>query len=170
MLLRATTRVRNPVVLQLAGMGSTLTLVLFLIAGALLGFSPLDGAGNTTGQLLWIVAGAATVWLTGSWPGSLSWLIERSSAKQERELRPRAEAGDLLAAHLLGVSLKIRGDLAGARRFLLVAAEAGSTDAQWDLARLVDAVDGPEAARPWFQAAADGGHLGAKHIIGSQEP
>jgi hypothetical protein len=168
--LRATARLGSAAAWRAAQLGTRLGLVLFLVAGGILLVSPGSGGANTAGTAVWMIAGLVTVWSTSRWRWSLPSIVDRWSVKREHQLRAEAEAGNPLAAHVLGLGLKVRGELPEARRFLLMAAEAGLPGAQWDLGRLIDEVEGAAAARPWFQAAADRGHPGAQHLLRLLKP
>ncbi|MEV4414747.1 hypothetical protein [Catellatospora sp. NPDC049609] len=163
--LRRTATPRTPAAANASSLVMFLSLLLFLVAGAMLLFSGLYSVTNTVATALWLVAGLLAVWATGRWRFALPAIVERWSDRHEAGLRAQAEAGNPQAAHLLGLGLKLRGEHEPARRFLQQAAEAGLTNAQWDLARLLDEIEGPAAAKPWFAAAAAGGHRGAQHLL-----
>ncbi len=142
-----------------------LSLLLYVVADVILLLSDVYSTANTVGAVIWVIAGVLAFWATTRWRYGLPAVVDRVSAKHEAAWQVDAEAGNPQAAHMLGTSLKVRGELETARRWLQTAAEAGLADAQWDLARLIDQMEGAAAARPWFEAAAAGGHPGARHLL-----
>ncbi|WP_155368091.1 tetratricopeptide repeat protein [Catellatospora vulcania] len=164
-IMRRSASFRTPAAANASRLIMALSLLLFLVACAMLLFSAIGSTTHNAGTWLWLAAGLLTIWATGGWRFALPAIVERWSARHEAMLTAQAEAGDAHAAHMLGLGLKLRRDYEPARRWLRVAAEAGLTDAQWELARLLDETEGPAAALPWLRAAADGGHLAAGQLL-----
>ncbi|MDI1462849.1 hypothetical protein QEZ54_17880 [Catellatospora sp. KI3] len=164
-MLRRTAAPRTPAAAFLSSWVMRLSLLLYVVADVILVLSDTHSAANTVGAVLWGVAGVLAVWATARWRYGLPAIVDRGSARQEAAWQADAEAGNPYAAHALGTSLKVRGELDPARRWLQAAAEAGLADAQWDLARLIDQVEGAAAARPWVEAAAAGGHPAARELL-----
>jgi hypothetical protein len=164
-ILRRSASPRTPAAANASGLVMIVSLLMFLTACAILLFSAIGSTAHSMGTWLWLAAGLLAIWATGGWRFALPAIVERWSARHEAFLTAQAEAGNAQAAHMLGLGLKMRREIEPARRWLLVAAEAGLTDAQWDLARLLDEVEGPAAALPWFRAAADGGHAAAAQLL-----
>ncbi|MDI1462563.1 hypothetical protein QEZ54_16445 [Catellatospora sp. KI3] len=164
-ILRRTARYPSPAAANVSSLAMKLSLLLYVVAGLTLFLSGVYSVGNTVGSAIWLLAGLLALWATTRWRLGLPAIIDRWSAAREASLRADASAGNNQAAYLLGMGLKLRGEREEARRWLQQAAEAGLVGAQWDLARLVDEMDGAAAAKPWFQAAADAGHPGARHLL-----
>jgi hypothetical protein len=146
-----------------------LSLLLYAVTDVILVLSDPYGTGNTVGVVIWCIAGVLAFWATTRWRYGLRAILDRAGAANEATLQADAQAGDPWAAHMLGTSLKVRGEFEPARRWLREAADAGLVEAQWDLARLIYQVDGAAAARPWVEAAADAGHPDARHLLRSGE-
>jgi hypothetical protein len=82
-----------------------------------------------------------------------------------QELRPIAEAGDVMAQYQLGRILADKRDFAGAYSWFLKAAQGGHSVSQAAVAGMLEAGNGiaadKAAAQRWLHAAAASGHTGA---------
>ncbi|MDQ1248495.1 MAG: hypothetical protein QG597_2868 [Actinomycetota bacterium] len=83
-----------------------------------------------------------------------------------RYYRRAVELGDDRALNNLGVILKNRGDIAGARALLERGAALGDPFAMCNLGNLFYQIDDVASARRWWTEAADHGSEDAKRVLG----
>ncbi|GAB2860766.1 hypothetical protein GCM10027074_29850 [Streptomyces deserti] len=94
--------------------------------------------------------------------------VEKDLAVAEGLFRAAADAGDVIAAHNLGVFLleEVPGDVAEAQRWLRMAAEGGVAEAAARLGDVYSERDEDSEALHWYEVAAGLGHIDAMFAVG----